>query len=73
MENAAKALQLAGGILITLLVITALVYGYSRLSEVKQIEQDNERDQQSADFNLQYEVYNRAGVYGSEILSLANK
>ena len=73
MENAAKALQLAGGILITLLVITALVYGYSRLSEVKQIEQDNERDEQSANFNLQYEVYNRAGVYGSEILSLANK
>ena len=73
MENAAKALQFAAGLLITLLIISALVYGYSRLSEIKQIEQDNERDQQSADFNLQYEVYNRSGVYGSELLSLANK
>lgn len=73
MENAAKALQFAAGVLITLLIISALVYAYSRLSEIKQIEQDNERDEQSADFNLQYEVYNRSGVYGSELLSLANK
>lgn len=73
MENAAKALQIAAGVLISLLVISALVYGYSQLSSLKQIEQDNEKNEKSAEFNLQYEVYNRSGVYGSELLSLANK
>lgn len=73
MENAAKALQIAAGILISLLVISALVYGYTQLSNLKQIEEDNEGIEKAAEFNMAYEVYNRSGVYGSELLSLANK
>lgn len=73
MENAAKALQFAAGVLISLLVISALVYGYTQLSNLKQMEEDNEGIKKATDFNLQYEVYNRSGVYGSELLSLANK
>ena len=73
MENAAKALQIAAGVLISLLVISALVYGYTQLSNLKQMEEDNEGIQKAAEFNLSYEVYNRSGVYGSELLSLANK
>lgn len=73
MENAAKALQIAAGVLISLLVISALVYGYSQLTTLKQIEEDNEGKEKATEFNLSYEVYNRSGVYGSELLSLANK
>lgn len=73
MENAAKALQIAAGVLISLLVISALVYGYTQLSNLKQMEEDNEGIQKATEFNLSYEVYNRSGVYGSELLSLANK
>ena len=73
MENAAKALQIAAGVLISLLVISALVYGYTQLSNLKQMEEDNEGIQKATEFNLSYEVYNRSGVYVSELLSLANK
>ena len=73
MENAAKALQIAAGVLISLLIISALVYGYTQLSNLKQIEEDNEGKEKATEFNLSYEVYNRSGVYGSELLSLANK
>lgn len=73
MENAAKALQIAGGVLISLLIIGALVYGYQQLSTLEQTREDAEGIAQAADFNGNYEVYNRSGLYGSELLSLANK
>ena len=73
MENAAKALQIAGGVLISLLIIGALVYGYQQLSTLEQTREDAEGIAQAADFNRNYEVYNRSGLYGSELLSLANK
>ena len=73
MENAAKALQIAGGVLLSLIIIGALVYGYQHLSELEQIREDAEGVAKSADFNGNYEVYNRSGLYGSELLSLANK
>ena len=73
MENAAKALQIAGGVLISLLIIGALVYGYQQLSTLEQTREDAEGIAQAADFNRNYEVYNRSGLSGSELLSLANK
>ena len=73
MENAAKALQIAGGVLISLLIIGALVYGYQQLSTLEQTREDAEGIAQAADFNRNYELYNRSGLYGSELLSLANK
>ncbi len=72
MENASKALIMAGGILIALLVIGLLVFFYNNLSSLKSIEQSGEELEVVTEFNKQYEVYTR-NVYGSEILSLANK
>ena len=61
MENASKALIMAGGVLISLMVIGLLVLFYNNLSGMQKIK-----------FNKQYDVYAR-DVYGSEILSIANK
>lgn len=72
MENATKALEMAGSVLIGMLIIGALVFGYTKISETKQVEQDSLSSQQAADFNKKFESYNRDGIYGSELLSLAN-
>ena len=72
MENASKALIMAGGVLISLMVIGLLVLFYNNLSGMQKIKTDSETEQQAAEFNKQYDVYARA-VYGSEILSIANK
>ena len=72
MENASKALIMAGGVLISLMVIGLLVLFYNNLSGMKKIKTDSETEQQAAEFNKQYDVYAR-DVYGSEILSIANK
>ena len=42
MENASKALIMAGGILIALLVISLLVFFYNNVVDVQRINQSNE-------------------------------
>lgn len=73
MENAVKALEIASGVFLGLLILGALVLGYNRVSELRRTQYEVEQDQQSADFNKSYEAYNTKSVYGSEIFSLANK
>lgn len=72
MENASKALIMAGGVLISLLVIGLLVFFFNNLSSWQNTKLSSEEVQQATEFNKQYDVYAR-DVYGSEILSLANK
>ena len=71
MENASKALIMAGSVLISLLVIGLLVLGYRQLSETEQIRTDAEVTDKLADYMRQFEQFNRV-LYGSELLSLAN-
>ena len=71
MENASKALIMAGSILITLLVIGIVSLTYNRLSTVKQTESDVEESTKSGNYVKSFEQYNKT-IYGSELLSLGN-
>ena len=71
MENASKALEMAGGVLIALMVLGLLVLGYNRISDLKQIEQD--ADTVAKEYFISFEEYNKNGLYGSELFSLVNK
>ena len=71
MENASKALIMAGSILIAIMVIGLLVFGYNQLSQTEQIRADAESDDKTGDYMRQFEQFNRT-LYGSELLSLAN-
>lgn len=72
MENASKALIMAGGVLISLIIIGVLVVFFNNLSEWKNIEQSSEKTEQIVEFNKQYDAYAR-DIYGSELLSIVNK
>ena len=71
MENASKALIMAGSILIALLVIGMLVLGYRNISSLEQQKEDAEGDMSALDYMRKFEQFNRT-LYGSELLSLAN-
>lgn len=73
MENATKALEMAASVLIGMLIIGMLVFGYTQISDLKQTEENAKQLEQSNNFNQQFEVYDKEGVYGSELLSLANR
>ena len=72
MENASKALIMAGSVLLAILVIGSLVFMFNTLSELKNTEASAEDVEQLAKYNRQIETFNRSGLYGSEIMSLAN-
>ncbi|NLC88054.1 MAG: hypothetical protein GX682_04695 [Clostridiaceae bacterium] len=72
MENASKALIMAGSVLIAIVVISLLVIFFGNLRGLQNTTQSVEQVEQATEFNKQYDAYAR-DVYGSELLSIANK
>lgn len=73
MENGAKALVIAGSVLIAILVISILVIFYNNIKEFQGTNHNVDVLEQIEEFNKQYDVYYRDNLYGSDILSIANK
>lgn len=71
MENASKALIMAGSVLMAVLVIGALMFMYNQLTDVEQTKTDNDELRKMEDYSKHFEEYNRT-IYGSELFSLAN-
>lgn len=72
MENATKALVMAGSILIALLIIGALLLMFNNLSSYQNTNQQNIKDAQIVEFNNQFTTYIRDDVKGNELYSLLN-
>lgn len=73
MENAVKALTMAGGILIAIMVIAALVYASGTWQVIPKKQDQSAEAQQLSLFNQQYESYARDALYGTDLVSLLNK
>ena len=72
MENASKALIMAGGILIALLVLGALLLMFNELSAYQRSNSDIENVSQLTEFNYQFTQYARRDLSGVDIISLSN-
>ena len=72
MENASKALIIAGGMLIAMLIVGLLTWGYTQLSNSQAAQVTEEERQQIVDFNERFEAYNRTTVRGYQMISLSN-
>lgn len=72
MENASKALIIAGGVLLSLLVIGTLVFMANQLSDLRQTEEDAQAEERLEEFYRELESYTEDNMRGNEILSLAN-
>ena len=70
MENSSKALTIAGGVLIAILVTTLLVFGLSRLRSYQNKQDSAKKNEQTSQFNSQFESYNKKVVTGYELISL---
>jgi len=73
MENASKALVMAGGILLSILIIGLAVMVYHNMADLQNIKQDSESQEQALEFNKRYDGFIRDGLYGSEVVSVANQ
>lgn len=73
MENATKALVMAGGVLISIIIISMLMLVANSLTNYQELNTQQEETNALAAFNNQYIPYNRTDVRGNELLTLANK
>ena len=73
MENASKALLIAGGVLISIIVISGFILGMQAVADFQKSRSNAEVEQQTLEFNNLYESYNRKNIRGNDIISLMNR
>ncbi|MDR0979309.1 MAG: hypothetical protein LBL91_05265 [Lachnospiraceae bacterium] len=73
MENASKALIMAGTLLIAILTIAALVYAINYWDIIPESQAEAKRMRQITEFNQQYESYNKSVLLGTDVLSVVGK
>lgn len=73
MENASKALLMAGGLFLALLILSTMMYMSSSISGIAKAQDDKKAAEQLAAFNAQYEAYNKKLMYGTDIVTVVNK
>lgn len=73
MENASKALLIAGGILLSIIVLTLFMLMVNSLTDYQQQETQTQKQADIISFNNQFAGYMRDDVSGTDILSLINK
>ena len=72
-ENVAKALLIAAGILITVMLLSIIVLGYNQISNFYNTQSEKTRNEQLAEFNEQFLNYQRNDLRGTDVITLVNK
>lgn len=73
MENAAKALLIAAGILFALIILSLVVYMSTATTRMAEAQDEKVAAEQLAEFNRSYEAYNKRRMYGTDIITVVNK
>ncbi len=73
MENATKALLIAGGILIAMMTLALLVYVFGYMTDFAESQDRVAATQEIVEFNESYEAYNKQRMYGTDVISVVNK
>lgn len=73
MENATRALVMAGGILIGILILGALMLMFNSIGAYQTNKNDSDKQTEIAQFNNQFEPYNKEDLTLMELKSVYNK
>lgn len=73
MENATKALTMAAGVLIAIMVIALIYLLLNQISETSKQDEIRKKAEQVAEFNKEYESYEKKMLRGTEIITVMNK
>lgn len=72
MENASKALLIAGGVLIAILIVSVLVVTLNIVNSNQRTREKALATEQLAELNQKYEAYNKKALRGTDIITLKN-
>ena len=73
MENASKALLIAGGVLLAIIILSVMIYSYVHMQSLERAKAEVLKAEELAAFNREFESYNKKSMYGTDIVSVVNK
>ena len=73
MENASRALEIAAGVLLGVMLFALVAYFFTTLKGSPTQEDEILTAEQLAKFNREYEVYDKNKMYGVDVISCLNK
>ena len=73
MENVSLALKIAGGLLIAVIILSLVTWGFRQFGILPAQQDANMTSEQIAKFNQEFEVYDKTKMYGVDVISCLNK
>lgn len=73
MENAAKALLIAGGIFFAILILSLIVYMSTATSRMIEAQEQKKMVEELETFNKSYQAYNKTRMYGADVITVVKK
>lgn len=73
MENASKALMMAGSVLLTILVLGMIMLLFTQIREAPRAQEEALEQAQITKFNREYESYDKQEMYGVDVVTVFNK
>jgi len=73
MENSAKAILMAGGLLLALLTLALLTVMFRNVQTIAQADENKKEVQKIQEWNAEWEAYNKKIMYGTDVLTVVNK
>lgn len=73
MENASNALIMAGGVLLSVIVLGLLLLAFNQLREYPQQQEEIMKAEQLAKFNAEFEAFEKERLYGTDVITVLNK
>ena len=73
MENANKAIIMAFGMLVAVMILSTIAFVFTRLKALPTQDDEIESVEQLQKFNQEYEVYDKKIMYGVDVISVLNK
>ncbi len=73
MENASKALIIAGGMLLAMMLLAMIVYVGSSMGDMAESQDRKIATEQLKEFNETYLAYNKTRMYGTDVITVVNK
>lgn len=73
MENASKALLIAGGILLSIILLSLLMYMFTSANTMAEAQDNKNLNKQINDFNKSYTAYDKKRMYGTDVITVVNK
>lgn len=72
-SNISNALRIAGGMLLAILLISVIVATINKAKPYSETKASNDAAREVAEFNANYEAYNKKQMYGTDVISCINR